>query len=236
MKAFLYASAATLAVAGILGTAAVGTASAADLARKAPPPVVTKAPPPAYVPFTWTGAYVGINGGYGFGRSKWDGLPATFDVKGGLAGGQLGYNWQFGQFVWGLEGDGDWTQLRGQANAINCANTTQCQTRNDFLSTVRGRVGIAMDRWLPYATGGLAIGNIKATPPAFTGVTGIDKTDTGWTVGGGLEYSLAPNWSVKAEYLWVDLGKETCSIVCGLPSNNVNLTTNVVRGGINYHF
>jgi outer membrane immunogenic protein len=227
MKAFLYASAAAFAVAGM-----VGTASAADLARKAPPPVVTKAPP-AYVPFTWTGFYVGINGGYGFGRSKWDGLPATFDVKGGLAGGQLGYNWQFGQFVWGVEGDGDWTDLRGHANVASCANTTLCQTRNDFLATARGRVGLAMDRLLTYATGGVAVGNIKTTDPTLTGV---DKTRTGWTAGGGLEYSLTPNWSVKAEYLWVDLGKETCSTICGLPSNNVSLTSNVVRGGINYRF
>jgi outer membrane immunogenic protein len=233
MKAFLYASAAALALAGIAGTAVVGTASAADLARKAPPPVTKAPPPPAYVPFSWTGFYVGVNGGYGFGRSKWDGLPATFDVKGGLVGGQLGYNWQFGQFVYGLEGDGDWTDLRGHANAVRCAGTTLCQTRNDFLSTVRGRFGLAVDRLLPYATGGLAVGNIKATDAAFTGV---DKTREGWTVGGGLEYALAPNWSVKAEYLWVDLGKENCSIVCGLPNNNVSLTSNVVRGGINYRF
>jgi outer membrane immunogenic protein len=229
MKAFLYASAAALAV----GTAVIGTASAADLARKAPP-VVTKAPPPAYVPFTWTGFYVGANGGYGFGRSKWSGLPASFDVNGGLVGGQLGYNWQFGQFVYGLEGDADWTDLRGHANVVNCAATTLCQTKNDFLSTVRGRVGIAVDRWLPYATGGLAVGNVKATA---TTLTGVDKTNAGWTVGGGLEYSVAPNWSVKAEYLWVDLGKETCGTMCGLPlGNNVSLTSNVVRGGINYHF
>jgi outer membrane immunogenic protein len=233
MKAFVYASAAALAVAGITGGAVVGTASAADLARRAPPPVVTKAPPPAYVPFTWTGFYIGANGGYGFGRSKWDGLPATFDVKGGLAGGQLGYNWQFGQFVWGLEGDGDWTNLRGHANAASCLGTTLCETRNNFLATARGRVGLAVDRLLPYVTGGLAVGNIKATDPPFAGV---DKTREGWTAGGGLEYSLAPNWSVKAEYLFVNLGKENCGILCGLPSNNVSLTTNVVRGGINYHF
>jgi outer membrane immunogenic protein len=231
MKAFLYASAAALAAADIAGSAVVGTASAADLARKAPPPVVTKAPP-AYVPFSWTGFYIGANGGYGFGRSKWSGLPSSFDVKGGLFGGQVGYNWQFGQFVYGLEGDGDWTDLRGTANIAAC-NGTFCKTRNDFLSTVRGRVGIAMDRWLPYATGGLAVGNIRATVPGFTG---IDKTNTGWTVGGGLEYALAPNWSVKAEYLYVDLGKENCSLMCGLPTNSVSLTSNVVRAGINYRF
>lgn len=236
MKAFLYASAAALAAACIVGTSAIGTASAADLARK-PQPMPTKAPPaPAYVPFSWTGFYIGVNGGYGFGRSKWSGLPQNnFNVNGGMGGGQLGYNWQFGQFVWGLEGDGDWTDLRGNANIVNCAGTTgQCQTRNDFLATARGRVGVAMDRLLAYGTGGVAVGNIKATVPTFTAV----NTDrAGWTAGGGLEYALAPSWSVKAEYLWVDLGKETCTTMCNLPmGNNVSLTTSVVRGGVNYRF
>ncbi len=123
MKAFLLPSAAALALAG-----AVGTASAADLARRPPPPPPTKAPfvVPAY---NWTGAYIGINAGYGFGRSKWDGLPASFDVKGGMAGGQLGYNWQFGQFVYGVEGDGDWSDLRGTANLANCNRL--CRHRQD---------------------------------------------------------------------------------------------------------
>ncbi len=234
MKAFLYSSAAALAFAGVTGAAVIGTASAADLARRAPPPVVTKAPPPpAYIPYNWTGAYIGINGGYGFGRSKWSGLPANFDVKGGLAGGQLGYNWQFGQFVYGLEVDGDWTDLRGTANIADCGGVS-CQTRNDFLSTARGRVGIAIDRLLPYATGGLAVGNIRATVPGFAG---IDQTNAGWTVGGGLEYGLSHNWTVKAEYLFVDLRKAGCDTLCGLPSGNeVGLTTNIVRAGLNYRF
>lgn len=234
MKAFLYSSAAALAFAGVTGAAVVGTASAADLARRAPPPVVTKAPPPpAYVPYNWTGFYAGVNGGYGFGRSKWSGPPATFDVKGGLFGGQLGYNWQFGQFVYGLEGDANWTDLRGTVSIADC-NGTFCRTRNDFLSTVRGRIGIAMDRWLPYATGGLAVGNLRATVPGFDG---IDHTNTGWTVGGGLEFALAGNWTAKVEYLYVNLGKEGCGTLCGLPlGNDVSLTTNVVRAGINYRF
>jgi outer membrane immunogenic protein len=226
MKAFLSSSAAALVMVGV-----VASASAADLARQPPPPPLTKAPavPP---PYNWTGFYMGINGGYGFGRSKWDGLPASFDVNGGMVGGQLGYNWQFGQFVYGVEGDGDWSHLRGTANFADC--TVGCQTRNDFLATARGRVGIAADRWLPYVTGGLAVGDIKATVPDFTG---INKTNAGWTVGGGLEFALSGNWTAKAEYLYVDLGHAGCSVDCGLPAgNNVSLTTNVVRGGINYRF
>ncbi len=229
MKAFLFSSAAALALAGV-----IGTASAADLARRPPPPPPTRAPV-VVSSYNWTGAYIGINGGYGFGRSKWDGLPAgpaSFNVNGGMVGGQLGYNWQFGQFVYGVEGDGDWTDLRGTANFANCS--VGCRTRNDFLSTARGRFGFAADRWLPYVTGGLAVGDIKATVPGFAGV---DKTNAGWTAGGGLEFALSGPWTVKAEYLYVDLGKAGCSVACGLPAgNNVSLTTNVVRGGINYRF
>jgi outer membrane immunogenic protein len=102
------------------------------------------------------------------------------------------------------------------------------------LATARGRLGIAADRWLPYVTGGLAVGDIKATVP---GLNGIDKTNAGWTAGGGLEFALSGNWTAKAEYLYVDLGHAGCSVDCGLPSgNNVGLTTNVVRGGLNYRF
>jgi len=226
MKAFLFSSAAALAMLGV-----VATASGADLARRPPPPPPTKAPVVA-APYNWTGFYIGINGGYGFGRSRWDGLPASFDVNGGMVGGQLGYNWQFGQFVYGVEGDGDWTHLRGTASFAHC--NVGCQTRNDFLATARGRLGIAADRWLPYVTGGLAVGDIKASVPGFTG---IDKTNAGWTVGGGMEFALSGNWTAKAEYLYVDLGHAGCTVDCGLPAgNNVNLTTNVVRGGINYRF
>jgi outer membrane immunogenic protein len=227
MKAFLFSTAAALAMAGV-----IATASAADLARRPPPPPPTNAP--AFVPaYNWSGFYAGINGGYGWGSSKWDGLPASFDVNGGVVGGQLGYNWQFGQFVYGLEGDADWTDLRGSANTANCGLAV-CQTRNDFLATARGRLGFAADRWLPYVTGGLAVGNIRAAVP---GAAGIDQTNAGWTVGGGLEFALAGNWTAKAEYLHVDLGSAGCSAPCGLPGgNNVSLTTDVVRGGINYRF
>lgn len=231
MKSFLHASVAACALACVAGAAVVGTASAADLARRAPPPPM-KAPPPAYV-FTWTGFYIGVNGGYGFGKSKWTDLTSAFDVKGGMAGGTLGYNWQYGQFVYGVEGDGDWSAMRGTADPTACGPT--CRTRSDFLSTVRGRVGIAMDRFMPYATGGVAIGNLRAD--VLPGFDGVDQTRTGWTAGGGGEYAFAPNWSVKAEYLFVNLGKTGCSTVCGLAAgNNVGFTSNVVRGGINYHF
>ncbi len=227
MKALLLSSAAALATAGVMASA-----SAADLSRRPPPPVPTKVPVATPI-YNWSGFYVGINGGYGWGTSKWSGLPASFNTNGGLFGGQLGYNWQFGQFVYGLEGDADWTDLRGTANVANCT-VGFCRTRNDFLATARGRVGFAADRWLPYVTGGLAVGNIRASVPGFTG---IDQTNAGWTAGGGLEFALTGNWTAKAEYLHVDLGNAGCTTLCGLPAgNNVSLNANIVRGGINYRF
>lgn len=227
MKGFIRAAAAAAALTGV-----AQLAGAADLAqRPPPPPPVVKAPP--YVAFSWTGFYAGVNGGYGFGTSKWAGVPASFDAKGGLAGGQLGYNLQVGQFVWGLEADGDWSGVRGSDAALLC-NGAPCSVRTDFLATARGRVGIALDRVMPYLTGGLAVGDIRS---GATGQSGVTSTNAGWTGGGGIEYALAPNWSVKTEYLFVDLGKQNCTGACALPmGTSVGVTESVARAGINYRF
>jgi outer membrane immunogenic protein len=225
------------AFASVLGLAlSIGAASAADLSRPPPP---TKAPP--YVPpyYNWTGFYIGVNGGYGWGTSNWSPLPGSLNTSGGLVGGTLGYNWQFGQWVWGLEGDADWSNINGSTTGPGCGGGS-CSTNNDFLSTVRGRLGFAADRWMPYITGGLAIGNIRTSNPVGVGV---DQTNAGWTVGGGLEFALASNWTAKVEYLYVDLGQVDCGGTCGpltaggLPfTNSVSFTANVVRGGFNYRF
>jgi len=228
MRGFLLATAGLLALAGL-----TGAASAADFGRP-----VYKAPPPAYYPpvYNWTGLYMGVNGGYGWGTTDWSALGSSFDVSGGLFGGQVGYNWQFGQFVYGLEGDIDWTDIHGNSfvnGAAGCAANV-CTTSNNFLTTARGRVGYAIDRWMPYLTGGLAVGNIRTTTP-FT--AGVDQTNAGWTIGGGLEFALVANWTAKVEYLHVDLGNTSCGGACGFPAaNNVDFTTNIVRGGINFRF
>src|SRR5258708_27754658 len=111
-----------------------------------------------------------------------------------MVGGRGGYNWRFGQFVYGVAGDGDWSDLRGTANLANC--NPGCKTKNDFLSTARGRIGFAADRWLPYVTGGLPVGDIQATLPGFAGV---DKTNTGWTARGGVAFALSGPPTAKAE-------------------------------------
>ena len=117
---------------------------------------------PAYMPaFNWTGFYAGINGGGAWGRSNWSASGNSFDTSGGVVGGTIGYNWQAGPTVFGVEGDIDWSGIKG---STTCGGFS-CETKNDWLGTFRGRVGYAFNRVMPYVTGGLAVGNIKATSP-----------------------------------------------------------------------
>ncbi len=209
--------------------AAPQRAAAADLSvaplYKAPPPQVAQV-------YNWTGFYLGVNGGGGWGHSWWDANATGINTSGGLAGGTAGYNWQFGNTVLGLEGDIDWANLKGTASSALCPNG--CSTSDSWLSTVRGRAGYAFGGVLPYVTGGLAVGDIKAATPGFAGAS---TTNAGWTVGAGLEIALPGNWSAKAEYLHVDLGRFNCGVNCGVaPTNNVSMHDNVVRAGVNYRF
>ena len=185
---------------------------------------------PAYA--NWSGFYVGLNGGYGFGKSKWSdalGTIADFNVKGGLLGATLGYNLQTGTWVWGLEGDFDASWMKGSSDAC----TPACETKNTWLATARGRLGYAgWNNWLPYLTGGLAMGDIKAT----SGTVGVTKTKLGYTLGVGVEYAFLGNWSTKLEYLYADLGKATCAAAtCGLDTD-ITFKANIVRLGVNYRF
>ena len=195
---------------------------AADLPRSAPAPVLVRA-------YSWTGFYLGINGGYGWGSSNWNALNSSSGPNGGLIGGTIGYNWQTGAAVLGLEGDIDWTDLRG--SFTNAACPTGCQTRNGWLATMRGRLGYAIDRVMPYATGGLAVGDIRA---AQLGVGNITSTQAGWTVGAGVEAAVAPNWTAKIEYLYVDLGNVNCGTCTAVTA--VNFKANLVRVGLNWRF
>jgi outer membrane immunogenic protein len=215
-----------ISVLALTATAAV----AADLPRQMP------AKAPAYVPvvYNWTGFYLGINGGYGWGRSSWDSFGSgNFNTNGGLVGGTAGYNWQ-GQgspWVFGLEGDIDYSTMRGSyANAL-CPGG--CETKNSWLATVRGRVGYAMDRVMPYVTGGLAVGDIQANRAGFGGVT---ETRAGWTVGAGIEAAIVDRWTAKIEYLYTDLGSTSCPAAsCGV-TTSADFRANILRAGLNYRF
>jgi outer membrane immunogenic protein len=207
----------------------MGSANAADIARRQAMPVKA----PAFVTYNWTGAYVGINGGGGFGHSTWSGTTGTsgFNTTGGVVGGTIGYNYQMGQAVFGLEGDLDWSNIRGSTSTAPC--TTSCETRNSWLGTARGRIGYAFDRFMPFVTGGAAFGDVKKSPAGFAGDS---DAKVGWTLGGGLEAALTGPWTAKVEYLYVDLGKTNCPVGSCAVSTDVNFHTNLVRAGLNYRF
>ena len=218
----------------ICATVIAGPAFAADLRPPPPPPPAA----PAYVPapvYNWSGFYFGLNGGYGFGSSKWTTgtlSTGTFDTSGGLIGPTVGANFQTGSFVFGVEGDLDWATLSGSTSNAPCPTT--CQTTNNYVATVRGRVGYAFDRFLVFGTGGAAFSDIKGN---VTGVGSVENFQTGWTAGGGVEVAFARHWTVKAEYLYVGLPNGTCA--CGSPPGapfTITATENLVRAGLNYKF
>ena len=216
----------------LAGIAALLTAPFAAHGADLPQPYKAPAYVAPAVP-SWSGFYIGINGGYGWGTSDWD-HPAGLGLKpaGGLAGGTIGYNFQTGSWVWGIEADFDWS---GMKDSKACGLGT-CETKNDWLGTARGRIGYAgWNNWLPYITGGAAFGDVKADN-SLSGST-ASKTQLGWTAGLGVEYALRANWSVKVEYLYADLGKFDCGTSCSVVTpDDVSFKTNIVRAGVNYRF
>ena len=250
---------------GVISLGAAGAASAADIAVKARP-----APPPVQI-WNWTGFYIGVNGGYGWNESQDVGVTGSalivgaqpvvvpFSVpglkpEGGLVGGTVGYNWQFGRGLVGIEADFDWADIRDSRFVGLPVGApllvTSASQKIDFFGTVRGRLGfLATDQLLLFATGGLAYANVKnnANVNELVGlqrqfIASSDEIRYGWTVGAGAEWKFAPNWSVKGEYLWYDLGGQT---IRGNQTNPVNTEFalysfdtrgSIVRAGINYQF
>jgi outer membrane immunogenic protein len=229
---------------------AVWSAFAANYALAADlPPAPAPQAPTAYIPiaaplYNWTGIYVGINGGWGFGRASWALPVANSGVdtdNGGIVGGTLGGNFQTGNLVFGVEGDWDYSAINTGTSTTICIAGGNCQTGNTWLSTIRGRAGYAADRVLFYLTAGGVFGNMQTT---INGAT-TTRTQTGWTAGLGVEYAFAQNWSVKLEYLYADLGDgaANCATAACLAANGgnpvnatVSLTDNLVRLGVNYKF
>jgi outer membrane immunogenic protein len=222
MKRFLLTSIAVIAFAG-------SPVLAADMALKAP----------AYAPaFSWTGCYGGFNGGGAWNSTSYDighNIPAAdpdffngafasgatpshynMNMNGGIVGIQAGCNYQTGAFVFGVEGDADWANLKGR-QTINTAvggfvpGSGVVTESLQSIATIRGRVGYAFDHLLLYGTGGLALGNTNdfyrftfpLTNETYLATSSTNRT--GWTAGAGAEYAFGYNWSVKLEGLWYDL-------------------------------
>jgi outer membrane immunogenic protein len=229
------------------------------LAGIATPALPANADPALAPALSWAGPYVGISGGGGWGNSAQQGgflvLPSRsttpitpppvadghYGLSGGLVGGGAGYNFQIERLVFGLEGDGSWADITGSGTCgFFVSFPHECGGGVRALGTVRARVGYDLGAFGPlqgvlaYATGGLAIGDVHGWDSLF-GASG-SAVEAGWTVGGGLETKLMPNWSVKVEYLYVDLGDH--GVFTAVPPNveHVSARANIVRVGLNYHF
>jgi outer membrane immunogenic protein len=188
-----------------------GAAVAADLPR-GPAPYYSA---PAAV-YNWTGPYAGLNVGYEWGSVT----NSPFNPRGLVGGGQVGYNWQSGQFVFGAETD---IQFTGADDTF-----APWKFSNPWFGTLRGRAGVAFNNILLYGTLGLAYGDLKGQ------LGGLYETKTlvGWTGGVGAEVGIAQNWSAKVEYLYLDLATRSYSIT----GTDNGLQSNMLRFGLNYHF
>jgi len=207
-----------------VAVAALGTAPtfAADLAARP----YTKAPALAPLP-TWAGFYIGAMGGYASQDNNSFGLVSQ---KGGFAGGTIGYNWQQGPVVFGLESDAAWADVSGSIAVPGASFTSKIED----MGTVRGRLGYAFGPAMLYATGGYAWMENKATINIL-GLSDFGRQfHNGWTIGAGGEYMFARQWSVKAEYLYKSFGGENYGVGGTIPSGTINLHT--VQVGVNYHF
>ncbi|MGA7803092.1 outer membrane protein [Bradyrhizobium sp.] len=209
-----------------IGLAAIGIAPAlaADLAAR----TYTKAPPLPPVN-NWSGFYIGGMGGYG--QEDASG-PGT--MSGGFGGGTLGYNWQMGSLVLGVETDAAGGDISASTGIAGLATGT---AKIDALGTVRGRVGYAIDQVLLYGTGGFAWADTKLSVSTLGTTISDSNVLTGWTAGAGVEVMFAPKWSVKAEYLYRSLSGQTYFanvIPGGIPTGTLNVNSGQV--GVNYHF
>lgn len=226
----------TLLVGAAIAALTTGSALAADMPVKAPPPA---APPPMMMAFNWSGLYIGAHVGGAFGTKNWsaDGVDlGSHDTNGVLAGGQIGFNWQVpgSNWVLGIEGDASWTNADGEHSQDGATFRSEL----NWIGTVTGRLGYAFDRVLIYAKGGFAFAGESHDLTIADVTASTDKTRTGWTVGGGLEFALDNNWSMKGEYNFIDLGNKNVSFVSDGVSLPVNIDQqiHVAKFGINYRF
>jgi outer membrane immunogenic protein len=218
--------------------AAAAPAFAADL----PSRIAAPAPAPMMAPiFTWTGFYVGVQGGYAWGTSKWLQTAgatrlgtATLKPKGALGGAHAGYNWQSGALVYGVEVDLEGAGVKDDDLFVRVSNSLR--------GSARLRLGFAADRALLYVTGGAAVAQWKRRALGATRVSATD-TEIGWTVGLGMEYALSQNWSARVEYRYADFGKSSLALpanffVANNPASvlKVSAKDSSIRVGVSYRF
>jgi outer membrane immunogenic protein len=228
--------------------------AAAQPALSADRPLPYKAPPLEPI-FNWTGFYVGLNAGYSWGDTRLDydlgPLTTTLHPSSFIGGGQAGFNWQMGNVVWGLEADIAWRNGKDDLTFAfpNGLDFTSFHVEQNWVGTVRPRLGFANNNWLFYVTGGLAYGGLQHSymefRPTVAGATRTateDVTRAGWTVGGGVEVAFNRQLSLGLEYLYMDFGSSTLTfpaqVVGGLAfpvdSTRFRDTSQVVRAKLNW--
>jgi outer membrane immunogenic protein len=235
---------------GASALVAIGTvtpASAADLAARP----YTKAPPPMLAAiYDWSGFYIGANGGWGQERRCFDARDITgvffsegcHEASGGVVGGQIGYRWQAGGWVFGLEAQGDWANLRGDNVSLLFPGFVN-RSRMDAFGLFTGQIGYAWNNALFYVKGGAAVVDDRNDILVGGAVVATSNSDTRWgaTVGVGFEYGFAPNWSIGIEYDHLFLDNRTTDFTA--PGGLVVVTTDRIHGDadlimarINYRF
>jgi outer membrane immunogenic protein len=243
-----------IAAASVVTVLAAHQAVAADLGVRAMP---VKAPVMEPV-YNWTGFYIGGVAGYGWGRDDWtrivgsgggsaNGTVRSFDPNGGVVGGQIGYNFQMNQLVFGVEGGMVWSGLNGGFSGLNDNGLASWNTNERWIGNIAGRIGFAANNVLFYGKGGVAWTNDDYNHPATSGpgagsiplnYTGSD-TRVGWLVGAGIEYGFSPNWTAKLEYNYMDFGSKNITLTD--PTGRwvtfgINQTVSVIEVGVNYRF
>ncbi|MFZ0762805.1 MAG: outer membrane beta-barrel protein [Bradyrhizobium sp.] len=232
---------------GAIGFFVAGWATAAFAADLPQRPI--PAPAPAVVMpymYDWTGFYIGANGGYGQNRACW-GNFAGFNIEGcnsksgGLVGGQAGYRWQFGQFVFGAEIEGDWANMRASLpsvfvpGGIDSSNVTS-------VGLLTGQLGYAMNNVLFYLKGGGALANNYSLVQnaAGTGLYNASSHRLGASVGVGIEYGITPNWTIGLEYDYLMMGTAnnsfSCNAGCAAVANSISQNIDMVTIRVNYKF
>ena len=199
-------------------------ASAADI----PARPYTKAPPPVVSPaYNWSGFYVGAMGGYAW----------ASDGSGGFGGGTVGYNFQLpgSQFVFGIEVDAAGSGFKDTQTEDVGGLLITAEDKIDAFGSVTGRAGFAIDAALLYVKGGYAWADNTISLSALGTTFSDSQVHNGYTIGGGLEYMFAPNWSAKGEYMYTNLGGETYDLG-GLPLDSGTLDFHTIKVGVNYHF
>jgi outer membrane immunogenic protein len=202
---------------------------------------VDKAPQAPFVrpAYDWTGGYVGLNLGGSWGQQ------GSNNLEGIIGGGQVGYNWQADQWIFGFEADfqGSGQKVDGSFFDPTAPTTVGFTNKLDWFGTVRVRMGYALDYWLPYVTGGLAYGHSEVSGTMTVGPAASSFSNSqdyqGWTIGGGLEWAFANNWRTKVEYLYINFGDGPtvpAQVATSGAGVTGKMTDNIVRVGVNYKF